>query len=111
MSSRRSAVLAGRASAEHDDVVVVHEGSSEPACSATMNVAYQSGQSGSALPMRFSCSPWAAAARRKALARSPAELNEVTSGSTRPGKRSVTSCSSQLLPSRSSSVAKDQQLL
>ena len=48
---------ARRAAPEHHDVVVSHEGSSAPADSATMKVAYQSGQSGSALPMRFSCSP------------------------------------------------------
>src|SRR5208337_4592937 len=42
---------------------LVHCGSSVPACSATMYWAYQSGQLGSALPMRFSCSPCAAAAR------------------------------------------------
>ena len=59
-------VLTRCAAAEHDHVVIAHEGSSEPACSATMNAAYQSGQSGSALPVRFSCSPWAASARRKA---------------------------------------------
>jgi hypothetical protein len=53
-----------------DDVAVAHVGSSVPACSATMYSAYQSGQFGSALPMRFSCLPWAASARRRALARS-----------------------------------------
>jgi hypothetical protein len=53
-----------------DLVVVAHKGSSSPAFSATMYLAYQSGQSGSALPMRFSCSPWAASARRMASASS-----------------------------------------
>ena len=95
----------GVASAEHTHVVVTHRESSVPACSATMNVAYQSGQSGSALPMRFSCSPWALATRRNAPAKSPTKLKEVVSGSTRPGRRSVISCSSQSLPSGSSKVA------
>ncbi|REG24622.1 hypothetical protein ATI61_114231 [Archangium gephyra] len=63
--------------------------------------AYQSGQSSSALPLRFSCSPWAAAARRSALARSLAELNDIRERSTRPGNRVVTSCKSQVLPSGS----------
>src|SRR6266849_7539726 len=35
-----------------------HFGSSVPACSATMYLAYHSGQFGSASPMRFSCWPW-----------------------------------------------------
>ena len=39
-----------------------------PACSLSMNSAYQSGQFSSATPVRVSCSPWAAAARRSALA-------------------------------------------
>ena len=51
--------------------------------------------------MRFSCSPWAAAARRIAPARSLAEPNDVTAGSMRPGSRVVTSWNSQLLPSGS----------
>ena len=67
---RRRAVLAGRPAAENDHVVVAHVGSSVPACSATMYAAYQSGQSASSSPVRFSCSPWAASARRSALARS-----------------------------------------
>ena len=77
-------MLAGRPAAENDHVVVAHVGSSVPACSATMYSAYQSGQFASAAPMRFSCSPWAADARRIALARSLAEPNEVAAGSTRP---------------------------
>jgi hypothetical protein len=44
---------AGRAAADDDHVLVVHFGSSSPACSRTMYSAYQSGQFGSALPMRF----------------------------------------------------------
>src|SRR5450631_2976346 len=86
---------------DDDHVVVAYAGSSVPACSATMYWAYQSGQFASASPMRFSCSPWAAAARRIASARSLAEPNEVTAGSTRPGSRVVTSWNSQLLPSGS----------
>ena len=82
-------------------------GSSVPACSATMYSAYQSGQFASACPMRFSCSPWAAAARRSALARSPAEANVVSAVSTRPGSRVVTSCNSQPLPSGSLNVANE----
>jgi hypothetical protein len=66
-----------------------------------MYAAYQSGQFASAPPMRFSCSSWAAAARRIALARSLAEPNEVAAGSTRPGNRVVISWTSQPLPSGS----------
>src|SRR5260221_1113819 len=61
-------VLARRA--DDDNVVVPHVGSSVPACSATMYSAYQSGQFASRCPVRFSCCPWAASARRSALARS-----------------------------------------
>ena len=57
--------------------------------------------------MRFSCSPWAADARRIALARSAAEANVVSAASTRPGSRVVTSCSSQPLPSGSLNVANE----
>src|SRR3546814_13444688 len=47
-----------------------HEGSSLPACSRTMYSAYQSGQFASCWPpVRFSCSPCAAAARWSAAAR------------------------------------------
>ena len=64
---RPGAVLTGRAAADHDHVVVAHSGSSFPACSAAMYAAYQSGQfSSNSPPWRFSCSPWAAAARRSA---------------------------------------------
>ena len=70
---RAGAVLARRAAADDDDVVVAHVGSSSPACSATMYAAYQSGQFSSRSPVRFSCSPWAADARRIALARSAAD--------------------------------------
>jgi hypothetical protein len=58
------------------------------------------GQSASAWPVRASCSPWAAAARRNARARSSAEPHAV-SPSTRPGNRAVTSCTSHPLPSGS----------
>ena len=104
---RPGAMLARRPAAENDHVVVAHVGSSVPACSATMYAAYQSGQFGSAWPMRFSCSPWAAAARRIALARSLAEPNDVAAASTRPGSRVVTSCSSQPLPSGSLNEANE----
>src|SRR6201987_3784403 len=77
--------------ADDDHVVVVHFGSSSPACSRTMYSAYQSGQFGSALPMRFSCSPCAADARRIALARSFADAKVVVAGFTRPGSRAVIS--------------------
>ena len=61
------------------------------------------------LPCRCAshASPWAAAARRSALARSLAEPNEVAAVSTRPGSRAVTSCSSQPLPSGSLNVANE----
>ena len=87
--------------------VVAYVGSFIPACSATMYSAYQSGQFGSALPMSFSWLPWAADARRSALARSLAEPNEVVAGSMRPARRVVTSCSSQPLRSGSLKVAKE----
>ena len=78
-----------------------------PACSATMYAAYQSGQFASRCPVRFSCSPWAASARRSALARSLADANVVSAASIRPGSRVVISCSSQPLPSGSLNVAKE----
>src|SRR5262249_44797790 len=49
------AVLAGRAAADDDHVVVAYVGSSVPACSATMYAAYHSGQFSSRCPVRFSC--------------------------------------------------------
>ncbi|MFC8244109.1 aldehyde dehydrogenase family protein [Streptomyces chartreusis] len=76
-----------------------HTGGSVPACSLTMYRAYHSGQSGSSAPVRASCSPWAAAARRRAPARSPAEANSVVAGSSRPGSLVVTSWRSRPLPS------------
>src|SRR6202042_1535806 len=106
-SQGRGAVLTRRTAAEDDHVIVAHWGSSVPACSATMYAAYQSGQFGSAAPMRFSCSPWGAAARRVASARSLTEPYEVAAGSTRPGSRVVTSCSSQVLPSGSLNEANE----
>src|SRR4051812_38338403 len=39
------------ASAEDDDVVVAHSGGSAPVCSASMNAAYQAGQSSSRSPV------------------------------------------------------------
>src|SRR5262252_11008742 len=82
-------------------------GSSVPACSATMYAAYQSGQFGSAAPMRFSCSPCAIAARFNAFTTSATELYDVVAGSTRPGNRAVISCTSQPLPSGSVNVANE----
>ncbi len=69
-----------------------------------MYSAYQSGQFSSGWPVRFSCWPCAAAARRSACDRSYADAY-VVSPATRPGNRVVTSCSSQLLPSGSLNVA------
>ena len=66
---------------------VAHIGSSVPACSAAMYAAYQSGQFASGCPLRFSCSPCAAAARRIALAKSFADAKVVIAGSMRPGDR------------------------
>ena len=54
-------------------VQIAHAGSSLPACSATMYAAYQSAHSASRCPVRFSCSPWAASARRIVAARSLAD--------------------------------------
>src|ERR1041385_2399419 len=68
-------------------VALAHCGSSVPDCSATMYAAYQSGQLASRTPVRFSCSPCAASARRNALARSVTDPKEVTSESMRPGSR------------------------
>src|ERR1700689_1503754 len=99
--------LLGRRVAENGRVAVAQVGGSVPACSAAMYLAYQSDQSGSAAPMRFSCSPWAASARRIASARSLAEVNEVAAASTRPGRRVVISWTSQLLPSGSLNEANE----
>ena len=72
----------------------------------TMYSAYQSDQFASrSPPVRFSCSPCAAPARRSAVARSADEVKVVSCASTRPGNRAVTSCNSQLLPSGSLNVA------
>ena len=103
MIRSRESTFAGSDAGPH-----VHCGSSSPVCSATMYAAYQSGQFSSASPMRFSCSPWAAAARRSAPARSLADPNEVTPASTRPGSRVVISCSSQPLPSGSLNEASER---
>jgi type I restriction enzyme R subunit len=73
--------------------------------SFNMYAAYQSGQPASCWPVRFSCSPCAAAARRSAAASSAEEANAVAPASTRPGNRTVTSWSSQPLPSGSRNEA------
>ena len=98
---RAGAVLARRAAADDDDVVVVaHVGSSSPACSRTMYSAYQSGQFAIGLARSASRARRARPRRASsAFARSLAELNVVSSASTRPGSRAVISCSSQPLPS------------
>src|ERR687897_416982 len=102
LCERAGAVPARRPAADDDDVVAAaHDGSSLPACSRTMYSAYQSGQSASCCPVRFSCSPCAVAARRSAVASSVDEVNVVWSASTRPGNRTVTSCNSHSLPSGS----------
>src|SRR5258708_12609102 len=89
-------MLAGPA-ADDDYVVVVYSGGSSPDCSRTMYSAYQSGQFGSACPVRDSCCPCAAAARRSACDRSLADA-DVVSPATRPGSRVVISWNSQPLP-------------
>ena len=78
---------------------IAHVGSWVPACSATRYSAYQSGRFGSVSPVRSSCSPCAAAARRSAPATSLTESKDVVAESTRPGRRVVISCSDQALPS------------
>src|SRR6202521_2272869 len=93
---------------DDDDVVVAHVGSSVPGRSATMYAAYQSGQFASRCPVRFSCSPWAASARRSALAKSFAEAKLVVAGSTRPGSRVVISWNSHPLPSGSRKEANER---
>src|SRR6266480_2988015 len=85
-----------------------HCGNSVPACSATMYLAYQSGQFASLSPVRFSCSPWAASARRSALDSSLTELKVVAAESIRPGRRVVISWSSQRFPSGSSNEANEK---
>ena len=54
-----------------------------------------SGQFASRCPLRLSCSPWAASARRSALARSAVDANADSVASIRPGSRAVIYCSSQ----------------
>src|SRR5262249_45008637 len=66
-------------------------GSSLPDCSATMYAAYQSDQFASRTPVSFSCSPWAASARRIAFAKSLAVANVVAAESMRPARRVVIS--------------------
>ena len=73
-----------------------------------MYSAYQSGQFSSRCPVRFSCSPWAASARRNALARSLADAKVVVAASMRPGSRVVISWSSQPLPSGSRNEANER---
>ena len=77
VGGRAGAVLAVRAVVDDDHVVVAYLGSSVPACSATMYSAYQSDQLASRCPVRFSCSPCAASARRRAFAKSAADAKAV----------------------------------
>jgi hypothetical protein len=72
-----------------------------------MYSAYQSGQFGSACPVRASCFPWALAARRSALARSFVDAKLVVPESMRPASRVVTSWRSQPLSSGSLNDAKE----
>src|SRR5580765_600596 len=103
------AVLAGRAAADDDHVVVAYVGSSVPACSATMYAAYQSDQFSSRCPpIRFSYCPWAVSARRNALARSFADAKVVAVESMRPASRVVISWNSQPLPSGSWNEANER---
>src|SRR5262249_19296683 len=97
-----------RVAADDEDVIVTHVGSSVPACSATMYAAYHSGQFSSRCPVRFSCCPWAASARRNALARSFADAKVVVAESMRPGSRVVSSWNSQPLPSGSWNEANER---
>src|SRR4029450_10589189 len=60
-----------------DVMAAAHDGSSLPACSRTMDSAYPLGQSASGWPVRFSCWPCAAPARRSAAASSDDEVNVV----------------------------------
>src|SRR5689334_10991826 len=76
-------------------------GSDFPVCSLIMYSAYHAGHSASACPMRFSCSPCADAAWRSAASSVVDDANVAAVSSTRPGKRAVISCTSQLLPSGS----------
>lgn len=56
---------------------------------------------------RFSCSPCAASARRRAAASSVEDGNVVSLVFVRPGSRAVTSWSNQPLPSGSAKEAKE----
>jgi hypothetical protein len=73
-----------------------------------MYAAYQSGQFSSRCPpVRFSCSPCAAEARRSAFARS-ARRRVRRLAFHAAGNRSVISCSSHSLPSGSLNVANEE---
>ena len=85
-----------------------HDGSCFPACSRTMYSAYQSGQFASCWPVRFSCSPCAAAARRSAVASSVDEVNVVSSKVDTSGNRTVISWNSQPFPSGSPNEANER---
>src|SRR4051794_21564480 len=87
LDQRTGTVLARRTTAEHDHVVLAgHVGRSSPARSRTMKSAYQSGQSGSASPVRSSCRPCASAARLRASARSLADSYVVSMGGSFSGR-------------------------
>ena len=87
-------------------LIAIYWGSSFPARSRTMYSAYQSGQLGSAFPIRASCFPCAVAARIIASERSFTDAY-VVSPAIRPGSRDVTSCSTHPLPSGSLKEAKE----
>src|SRR5215813_9491219 len=87
--------------------VGTYVGNSDPACSDAMYLEYQSGQFSSLCPVRCSCLPCAASARRRAFARSLAEPKEVVAESIRPASRVVISCNTQPLPSGSRNDANE----
>ena len=69
--------------------------------------AYQSGQSGSGLPVSCSYLPCAASARRSASASPATESNTASGEVARPGSRVVTSCTNQEFPSGSANDTQD----
>src|SRR4029453_7839502 len=90
LTSIRAAIGGGESTVN----CIAHCGNSVPACSATMYLAYQSGQFASLSPVRFSCSPCAASARRSAPDTSLTKLNVVAAEPIRPGRGVLISCTS-----------------
>ena len=70
VGQRARTVLPGRASADDDHVVVGSRRQLRPGRLRTMYARTSPASAASVLPVRVSCSPWAAAARRSAVARS-----------------------------------------